>query len=392
MTPPGKRPAQMRAEQSKSARALQTFLKEHPQVSADFHSGQDIRGKSAGHNTAFGLARWAEDALLDEVLERLENRGMTKSLSGSDWADAELARQLDGMGVSKFQVAVQAPDGRFSLETADVHGVLEMAANLRRQNANGANVHVRAKEDAGYSVSVVDDLIDEAIQRMKAGGFTPAVVVRTSPNNYQAWMRHGEALTKEEASAAGKLLAERFGGDPGAAPAGHMGRLAGTTNRKEKHRTEEGKFPWVTVTESKGQVYEAAPEFVAVVRRQLVVDKNRRYEAEMKLAAAATRESRADQKVAKTIDDFRADHRYGGDLHRADFAYAKYALGGGRASRADVAAAIRTRDLSHKAKSYVEDTVRRAEDAVAADRTRLSPESSRRFPAYGTSVGGSARG
>jgi hypothetical protein len=66
----------------------------------------------------------------------------------------------------------------------------------------------------------------------------------------------------------------------------------------------------------------------------------------------------------KTIDSFRFDPRYAGDGNRIDLAYAVYALSHG-ATEAEVAAAIRTRDLSkkgaeHRQQDYVERTIRKA--------------------------------
>ena len=66
----------------------------------------------------------------------------------------------------------------------------------------------------------------------------------------------------------------------------------------------------------------------------------------------------------KSIDVFRGDSRYGGDGTRVDLAYAVYALSHG-ASTADVEAAIRSRDLSHKGNErrqneYVDRTIKKA--------------------------------
>ena len=65
---------------------------------------------------------------------------------------------------------------------------------------------------------------------MKEGGFTPAVLVETSPGNLQAWMNHGELLPKELSTRAARGLAQRFGGDQGAADWCHFGRLSGFAN------------------------------------------------------------------------------------------------------------------------------------------------------------------
>ncbi len=44
---------------------------------------------------------------------------------------------------------------------------------------------------------------------MKAESFKPAVVVGTSPNNFQAWLNHGRALDATASGRAAKALAER---------------------------------------------------------------------------------------------------------------------------------------------------------------------------------------
>lgn len=46
-----------------------------------------------------------------------------------------------------------------------------------------------------FSLSLLDDLTAEAIERMKAEGFEPAFVVETSPNDFQVWLNHGEILS-----------------------------------------------------------------------------------------------------------------------------------------------------------------------------------------------------
>ena len=50
---------------------------------------------------------------------------------------------------------------------------------LRHENAKGAHIYVRP---AGYhALSLIDDVSAETLERMKAEGFEPAVVVETSP-------------------------------------------------------------------------------------------------------------------------------------------------------------------------------------------------------------------
>ena len=51
------------------------------------------------------------------------------------------------------------------------------------------------------------------------------LVVETSPGNFQAWLKHPEKLEQRNGHAAARALAERFGGDTGAADWRHFGRL-----------------------------------------------------------------------------------------------------------------------------------------------------------------------
>ena len=79
------------------------------------------------------------------------------------------------------------------------------------RNAKGAHIYVRP---AGlHGLSLMDDLTAEAIERMKAEGFESAVVVETSPNNFQAWLNHGQVLDAPMSTRAAKELVERFGGE-----------------------------------------------------------------------------------------------------------------------------------------------------------------------------------
>ena len=350
----------LRNEQQRSAKVLREFVEQNPKLAVEVYSGRELEGKTAAGQAGGRYRQWALDALQEDVGVRASDKSAV--LSSSDWADMQVARQLDGMGAGRYEVGVltvnQAKGKQMSLQVLEASEVIHLAAHLRRLNAAGADIHIRPKEAGGYSLSLVDDISESTIARMKQEGYTPAVVVRTSPNNYQAWMRHGEALSGEASYAVGKALAQKFGADVGAAPAGHMGRLVGTTNRKEKYETAEGKFPWVVVTEASGSVYEAAPEFVAEVKRHMAIEANQRYKKYQQQHQGSSGKG-----ALKSIEDFRQDVRYAGDGNRIDFAYAMYARGKG-VDRAEVAAAIATRNLRHKASNYVEYTIRRAEEKI----------------------------
>ena len=104
-------------------------------------------------------------------------------------------------------------------------------------------------------------------------------------------------------------MAQRFGGDPGAADWRHFGRLSGYTNRKDKYKGSDGLYPFVRLMESSGTEYEKGKEFLTAVRTQL--EKDRAERARISEAARSPRSGNTGP--LKGIDEFRADPRYGGD-------------------------------------------------------------------------------
>ena len=273
-------------------------------------------------------------------------------------------RQAAAMGVELFEVGLYKADAGTTEASMiprvwDVQTILKSVPWLRHQNCAGRNIYIRPKGE--HDLSLVDDLTKDALSSMKETGFNAALVVETSPGNYQAWLKHPEQLSKEVSTAAARKLAETFGGDLGAADWRHFGRLAGFTNRKAKYVDHStGLYPFVRLIEAGGGVYPEAERFLTGVKDEVerqLAEKERLREQITKVASALPKD-------LKTIDGFRADARYGGDGNRIDLAYAVYALSHG-ASAVEVAAMIRSRDLSHKGNErrqneYVERTIKKA--------------------------------
>jgi hypothetical protein len=115
-------------------------------------------------------------------------------------------------------------------------------------------------------LSLVDDLSVDAIAQMTDGGFQPALVVETSPQNFQVWLNHGRTLDRNMGSWAAKELAKRFGGDLSSADWRHFGRLAGFTNRKPERLLPNGLAPFVRLRQCEGRIYGGAHEFLERVR------------------------------------------------------------------------------------------------------------------------------
>ncbi len=225
-------------------------------------------------------------------------------------------------------------DSKASLLTVSAESILRRLAWLRAQNAKGFNINIRP---AGNHLTLLDDLNRTQIEALSTKGFEPCAVIETSPDNFQAWLDHGRELDRQEATLAARLLAERFGSDTGAAGRRHAGRLAGFTNRKPIRRLPNGLYPYVRLHQAEPRTFTERQSFAAELRTQL----NR-----PKPSPGVSNPLQAPT-LLHSIRRFHDDPRYGGDLSRADYAYAIYAHTHG-VQDADIEAAILQRDMSKK--------------------------------------------
>lgn len=278
---------------------------------------------------------------------------------------AAVLRQIDAMGSEVFEVGLFKPDASIGEAIMlpriwDRDALLRSIPWLRYQNRDGRNIYVRPSGE--HNLSLVDDLTRGGIVDMKRSGFSPSLVVETSPGNFQAWVKHPRKLDCELGTVVARTLAEKFGGDTGAADWRHYGRLAGFANRKAKYRNSAtGLHPFVKVSEAHGSVYPAAEEFLDRISVSL---EERRQKDQQRRMAPVSGCAQVPPLCLKSIESFRTDPKYGGDGKRADLAYAVYALSRGQAE-IDVEAAIRSRDLSHKGnerrqQDYIERTIKKA--------------------------------
>jgi len=278
--------------------------------------------------------------------------------------------QAMAMGAKFYEIGLfkpACPAAEFNSEKAgqemltriwDLDTIVKSIRWLSYQNYQGRNIYIRPNGE--HHLTLVDDLTWISVRQMKECGFQPAVIVQTSQKSLQAWLNHGRVLPKELSSAVAKRLAERFAGDVKAAAWRQYGRLAGFTNRKEKHRQVNGLFPFVKLVEVSARVYERAGEFLASMEAE--VETTRLTSA--KLRDAFSKNSPEQPVHLKNIEDFRKNPRYGRDGSRIDLAYAVYALSHG-VSENDIRQAISTRDLSKKGTSirqrqYIDRTVAKA--------------------------------
>ena len=292
---------------------------------------------------------------------------MLQETAGAEKTSEAVRQQIEAMGCEVFEVGLFNPvavgEPIMLPRTWDRRTLLHSVPWMRMQNRNGRNIYVRPKGE--HNLTMVDDLTADAITAMKGEGFSPALVVRTSPGNHQAWLKHPRQLDRELGTAVARALADRFGGDRGAADWRHFGRLAGFANRKRRHcDSVTGLYPFVLLLEAGGHVYPEAERFLTDISTEL----ERKHQERRRFQERASPQSSKTPAQLKNIDAFRSDARYGGDGNRIDLAYAIYAFAHG-IGIAEVSASVRSRDLSHKGNErrqddYVERTIKKALDAI----------------------------
>lgn len=140
---------------------------------------------------------------------------------------------------------------------------------LKAKNLAGSHVYIRPHGSMG--LILVDDISHGTIELMKVQGVVPALVVETSPDNFQVWVRVSNTpLDFSLATQVARILAKRFNGDLASADWSHYGRLAGFTNRKPAYVDGRGYFPYSKLHSPRsGELCTDANNILSRAKRQL---------------------------------------------------------------------------------------------------------------------------
>jgi len=135
-------------------------------------------------------------------------------------------------GLQSFNHGKGRAEGQERFYSAD--DVEQRLAYLSRQNAKGYDIYI-TPIDSGHHYLVVDDMHGDALQRLRAAGYQPALVQESSADNQQAVLKISRREdNRSEQSAANALVVElnREYGDPNFSGVVHPFRTAGFANKK----------------------------------------------------------------------------------------------------------------------------------------------------------------
>jgi hypothetical protein len=144
---------------------------------------------------------------------------------------------------------------------------------LRARNCEGCDIYIHPyaeDQNSGYVLVDLDRADPTAVDRMRANGHDPCVVVQSSPGHLQAWIHLSSSpLEPTVATAASRHLAHIYGGDPASTDWRHLGRLAGFTNQKPARRTLDRYAPWVRLVHARAGLAPRGESLLASVRQSI---------------------------------------------------------------------------------------------------------------------------
>ena len=123
----------------------------------------------------------------------------------------------------------------------------ELEAHMRemlRFQKRGENIYYTPLSDNRHHI-LIDDMTRDSLKRLQEDGFRPAVVLESSPGNYQCLLTIPKLGTEFDRDV-GNRITERLNreyGDKKLCGCIHPHRAPGFENRKPKHRREDGGYP-----------------------------------------------------------------------------------------------------------------------------------------------------
>lgn len=266
--------------------------------------------------------------------------GGTLELSRTDY---QFRTQLLTLGAPEYVLQTTGADAIRRVLSVEQLVDKTFVRFLKALNANGCGINIIPARSSG--VFVLDDLQFTAIKSMRDQQIPACCIVETSPGNHQAWFKISGTYPSYITKVVQQFLARRFGADPSALGANHPGAAAGFTNVKRQDTD-------VFYCDLRFADTRCTVDYLQL-RAQIAAE----------LSLSSTDYFRMRNR-ADTLKDYHAMQQFGGDLHRADMAYAHHAISSGL-TKTEAAMELASRDLSKKGTEkrqakYIERTLRKA--------------------------------
>lgn len=187
-----------------------------------------------------------------------------------DYTKSAVERQLSAMNCDTYEIGIYHPEKGMINRNYTKEEVLNSVNYLKFLNTNGNNIYIRPAEDDVTPLVLIDDLNWESIEKLENIGINLALIIETSRENFQVWIKLHKPVLPEIKSQIAKNVTKFAHGDPASAEKRHYGRLAGFTNRKEKHKDEAGKFPFCLCRQSSGDVTSKSRELIERAERDII--------------------------------------------------------------------------------------------------------------------------
>lgn len=352
------------------------------------------RGNSAYQSSSDLIVALADAATQGISEHQHQDTGRANHRPPSANAAAQQA-QISAFGRIQLQLSIMLPpkaDGSRPMIKRDFDASSwdKFRGFATAQNAQGADIYISPHPQAEHSFILLDDITSENVNQMRLDGIEPAILVESSPNNFQAWvMLSDKPLSKEQRLEASRLLTHKYHGDVGAIGSARTGRMASFTNTKPKHKNAQGKPPYCKLTQTRAgvatnghQIVQQANELIANSKALAV--KNKRVldiESASDYLGYGASPTQFFQTEAKKILN-----RYGNetDLSRLDFMVCKTMHESHQFGSVQIAQALREAspnidDRKHNVEDYIERTIAAAKAAAELQRQLQQAENEDKY-------------
>ena len=185
-----------------------------------------------------------EHAMKSEQLKQFEQ--YHAALGAERYRVTSIRMKLDG---DKMTFILDKKDGITKGFTPKE--IEQRTPEMQRLQKRGENIYYTPLSDNKHHI-LIDDMSREKLEMLLQDGYKPAVVLESSPGNYQAIITLPKLGTTHDKDV-GNRIAERLNreyGDPKLSGCIHPHRAPGYENRKPKHLREDDSYPEVRLLKS----------------------------------------------------------------------------------------------------------------------------------------------